>query len=550
MPFWPTHVKRHKRHLFWILPTVLVLVGWLGVNPLCESALEDYLREKVRSQNASGGMSLSYEDLDLDVFSQKFTLHNLSASPVSDTAAHAFRNLKVNRATIHGIGLSNFLWNKAIEVHQIRLDSVQITLKKMPRVTRHDQHTPPASHPMLPDSLQLPGLTGVSLGAFEMESFGLLVLGPEALDTLAYFRGDQVRLEGVGLRQAVKDNPTFIPDISNMAFEMGRQQYVVSDGLYAVGFDQLRYDAAARNLQINQFSYAPAVGPDTLASAYRYSYERYTVGFNRMEMREVRLLPLFTQGSLHINTIALDSLKAEIFRDKSLPYDTGKHANLPVQALEKLRFPVQVDSLLLTNAYLRYAESLPDTEQQVSVDFQDFQGEFLNIHTAELAAENPDPLRLSLNTNLLGAIPVSLRVELPYGSTAVHLSGSTRGSSRLANLNPTVYPAMNMRFTGGTLNGMEFRASGNTHHLHGELTMLYTDLDVTFLNQDHETKKTLSWAVNALVKHSNPNRRGRTVVGTMETERVPYKGLGNFIWKAIQSGVVNSLNPVGKHHRE
>jgi hypothetical protein len=36
------------------------------------------------------------------------------------------------------------------------------------------------------------------------------------------------------------------------------------------------------------------------------------------------------------------------------------------------------------------------------------------------------------------------------------------------------------------------------------------------------------------------------VVGLIEAERIPYKGLGNFIWKGVQSGLVNSLNPVGK----
>ena len=31
----------------------------------------------------------------------------------------------------------------------------------------------------------------------------------------------------------------------------------------------------------------------------------------------------------------------------------------------------------------------------------------------------------------------------------------------------------------------------------------------------------------------------------MDFERTPYKGLGNYLWKTIESGIINTVSPVG-----
>jgi hypothetical protein len=88
---------------------------------------------------------------------------------------------------------------------------------------------------------------------------------------------------------------------------------------------------------------------------------------------------------------------------------------------------------------------------------------------------------------------------------------------------------------------------GNPWTLNGNLTLLYHNLDVALYKEHHKKRKTLSWAANVLLKKSNPKPNGRTVVSEIHTERVPYKGLANYLWKGLESGIINSLNPFGKH---
>jgi hypothetical protein len=88
---------------------------------------------------------------------------------------------------------------------------------------------------------------------------------------------------------------------------------------------------------------------------------------------------------------------------------------------------------------------------------------------------------------------------------------------------------------------------GTPRSLRGNLTLLYHNLDVALYKDNHEKRKTLSWAANLLLKKSNPKPNGNTIVSEIYTERTPYKGLANYLWKGLESGIINSLNPFGKH---
>ena len=44
----------------------------------------------------------------------------------------------------------------------------------------------------------------------------------------------------------------------------------------------------------------------------------------------------------------------------------------------------------------------------------------------------------------------------------------------------------------------------------------------------------------------NPGKNDKVREVIMSFDRVEYKGLGNYLWKTIQSGLVNTIAPIGK----
>ena len=76
--------------------------------------------------------------------------------------------------------------------------------------------------------------------------------------------------------------------------------------------------------------------------------------------------------------------------------------------------------------------------------------------------------------------------------------------------------------------------------------MLYSNIDANLIIEKKE-KKALSWIANSVIAESNPSAKGKLKVAFIEAERVPYKGFSNLLWKSVMSGMINTINPVGKN---
>jgi hypothetical protein len=102
------------------------------------------------------------------------------------------------------------------------------------------------------------------------------------------------------------------------------------------------------------------------------------------------------------------------------------------------------------------------------------------------------------------------------------------------------------RFTEGQLQSIRFTGRANNTINSGEMTMLYNNLKAEFAQKDVGEKKNLmSWAANTALIKSNPRKNGKVRVAQMYSERTPYKGFGNFFWKTLQDGIMNTLLPIG-----
>ena len=535
----------------------LLAVGSLFLKPVLESGLEKYLRNQLVIKNQASPLSFEFESLDLSLTGRKLNLHGLRIvpSPSADSSAadatpKAFQGLEISRITLHNITPGDLLWDKNLDITSLTLDTVKILLRKTG--PRPEGGSPPVNREggAMIDSIRLPGLSGVRLGVFEMDHFQLLLEGAEK-DTLLRFTGSQLSLRGIRLAKGGPSTEAlFAPMLDSLELELRDQRLELGGGAYALGYDRFLYRNAGQSLQIENLTVDPLPEPAEMKARHRYSFETYRARMAALQIEGLDLESLFAGGDLRMRSVTLDSVHAEIFRDKTLPFDTGKTVKLPARALADLKFPLRIDTLRLRDSFLKYAENIPGSGDLIEVELNDLQMALYPIVSGAVAGSESESLHISISTHLMGALPLGVEVRMPYRGDALTLTGHSTGSARLHTLNHPVYPAIGMRFTGGTLNSLAFSAEGNSHHMQGQLTMLYKDLEVEFLKEEGDRSKTKSFLANTLVKSSNPNRHGKTIVGVIEFERIPHKGLGNYIWKTVQSGLVNSLSPVGKHHGE
>ena len=527
------------------------------VNPILERSLDNYLRKKIEIRQQTPTYAFSYEDLDIDILSEEITFTNFRMRPreeyreaflADQTTEKALKEITVNKVTVEGIGLLNFLWDKHIGITEIRVDSVTMDLfvpevrnKRAPKENRQGGFNL--------EGIRMPGIAELSLGSFQLGSFSLHQIKTSSGDTIISFASEGGNLEGVRMTKASgKERSFFEPQLGDLTLSLNSEKLDLKENLYKMGFEHMTYTFASRNLRIRDLVFQPREEREAFRAKNQYSFEIYNARLRELLLSDFDLDDFLNHGMVSIGRMELDSLDLEIFRDKTKPFNTDRRVLLLNQKMAALDFPIHIDTISAKQSYMKYTELAEDGKDPLLLDFSDLQLEVTNLTSIPDSLEALRPLTLALNARLDRAIPLGIKIELPYNSSTLRASGHTEGTSSFTSLNKTVLPAIGLQFTEGRLDGLRFAMSGTPWALRGNLTLLYHDLKVELHKADHSENKTLTWAANTLLKSANPNKKGHTVVGEIAVERIPHKGLANYLWKGVQSGLINSLNPFGKHH--
>ena len=553
-------MKTRRKILIWTL--LMLVIGTFAVvsgviNPILENTLDNYLRKKIEIRQETPTYAFTYEALDIDILSERITFTNFRMTPreeyreafnADQTTEKALKELGVNRVTVEGVGLMNFLWDKHIDITEIRVDSVSLDLF----VPEGRQKSPPKEKGkggFTLEGIRLPGIAELSLGRFLLGSFRMHQIKLTTADTLISFASEGGSLDGLGMTKATGDEKSFFePALNDLTLSLNSEKLDLRENLYSMGFEKMRYTFASQDLKINNLTFYPREEREAFRKKNTYSFEIYNARLNALDLSDFDLDQFLNHGMVSIGKMEMDSLDLEIFRDKTKPFDETRRPLLLHQKLAALEFPIHISEVGARNSYLHYTELSEDGKAPMQLDFSDLEVSVTNITSIPDSLLSGKPLTLKLSGKLDRAVPIGVQIDMDYDSEAFKVVGHTEGASNFTSLNKTVLPAIGLQFTEGRLDGLRFHMNGNPYSVHGNLTLLYHELRVELHRQDQTERKTLSWVANNLLKASNPRKNGHTIVGEIHFERIPYKGLGNFVWKGVQSGIINSLNPFGKHH--
>ena len=159
---------------------------------------------------------------------------------------------------------------------------------------------------------------------------------------------------------------------------------------------------------------------------------------------------------------------------------------------------------------------------------------------------------MSLQGQLMGNAPVHLKMEnsLSKKDNNMFWEGYV-GSFKFHTLDKVLYPILGLKILSGELHKIDFKLESDDFQSKGEMTMLYKNLHASILKSHKGSENhLLSSITNGLIHKSNPNKRGKIKTVRMSFKRDEYKGLGNYLWKTIQSGIINTITPMRKRVRK
>jgi hypothetical protein len=122
------------------------------------------------------------------------------------------------------------------------------------------------------------------------------------------------------------------------------------------------------------------------------------------------------------------------------------------------------------------------------------------------------------------------------------------GAMKLSPLNDMLEPSLNMRFNSGQVDRMTFAFHANDINSYGWMEFLYSDVDVVLMKKDPDKQWWfVSLLANAVAVSRNPGKNNKIKSVEIGYERNKNKGLINYVWKTIQSGMVRTIIPTNKY---
>jgi len=217
------------------------------------------------------------------------------------------------------------------------------------------------------------------------------------------------------------------------------------------------------------------------------------------------------------------------------------------EALAAILQPLQVNTISITNGYLKYCERvavgadpgvLTFTAVNISVE------DFTNYSEASAAIL----IRAQCNFMNSGVLKMLMTIPLTSPDFSLHYSGSLSAMD-LSRFNPFLEVVEHTRIKSGHAQEASFEIDVTDGQALGHVRAIYKDLKIAVLDKQTGTEKGLHNRVASLLanlfnfRHSNArNASGSMKEGKVNYARSPNDTFLQFVWHAVLDGVLDVLS--------
>lgn len=545
--------KRKSLHIgLWITGLLLAATGifsfWVSYH------YKNIIRQQLPSlvaKNTDSLYNVSLGDISINVLTRTVTLKNVRFAPDSVRRDFLKQNnrlpaklLSVAITEIHiaGIEWENLASNSSFDCKYIIINSPTILIDGAPK--------------------PLDSLTGkdtsTKKAAIEMISAGKIdILNPivtyhyvsDTSDYSLWIKGGKVLLSdwkletGKGL-----DTSTFF-FARNAEIALDSFNYVKKGSPYGIGASGLAFSTAGKSIDLRKVFIHITGSKENFYKEAGQQKDIYDLFFPSIKIAGLDWKGLLNKGTLHADTMQIADPSLEIYFSRLYaPNTKSKVGNYPHQLLTKIGLPLDIQTMQLTNGHFKYTEMSATTHKEGVIRFEQVSGTMNNITNIDTLIAKNEKCYIKLKGKYMdhGDIAATFMLLLSDKKGYFTVDG-TAINVDAADVNQPAKALALTEVTSFHLNKLDMHVEGNEDYGKGKFTMLYDDLNITFLkmNEDNKTDKkgkgALSFLANTLALYSSNPMPGKEVRQiTTSIKRDPYKGFFSLIWKNVFMGAKNT----------
>lgn len=525
-----------------------IFIGFLLFIVMINFIVSSVIKEKITGfllQNESNYYTATVKNVDFKLLRRSITLTDVYIIPTKksidslknkSSSKEALENITLTSIKLSGIGLIDIIFNKTIDVNSISLNDLYIHKFENSSIRKKAK-----SKSLNIDSIYLGKLNGLNISNIIFNNFQYEVYDFSKNETT--FKSNPLSFNSSGVKLIPLGDHHFKLSPAKEKFEIKNIHLNFEDIQYDFSVEQISFNFKEKYAEINNINLKPQIDKTKLASTYKYNDPVYDVSLYKLMIYNFQLSKLIKGDGLFIDSLNLSKLDLLVYKDKLKPFNESKRPGLPHTGLKRMKFPMYVQKISVDDSKILIESKIEDSETLMKIPISELNAEITNISSIKSFRENPMKVKANALLMKTGAAHLDALFPLKDHQNTFYFSGSL-GSSKMKIFDAALYPVLGLKVLEGDLDELTFSASANENEANGKMTMLYHSLEAEVFKSKsaNEENKFLSWTVNTLIHKSNPKKNKKPREVTLHTERIIYKGLGNYFWKTLQNGIINTVS--------
>jgi hypothetical protein len=523
-----------------LLATIIAVIFFLG--KYTDRVVDPYVRSLLEETKPMGH-KIEYKKLRVNLFRGLIILKEVRMFP--DTALTKDKlkiELTVKDIRLTGFSIRQLLFDKKLIIQELLVEDPIVVLilpDKPEEVVENVRAEKPKEEgaPLLRQiSLEQIIFSG---GSFQVIRNGVVLA-----------KSNDIRLvaDSISLARNSKEEPIGYT-YGEITLDLSNIELHSETGLYDMSLGGFSIKKSDSTIVLTGFRMIPKYDKKEFSRKLEFQNDRFDVKIGQVKVSRVGIVRFLAGGPLKISTVTIDSLDADIYRDKNVKFNFSRFPLFYNESFLKIPIPLYIDSVSITNSRILYGELVAGHPVAGTIALENFRFQSYDLTNQVDADSIENVMHFYVQAKVMGEGNINAELILPLEGKLhdFECSGSV-GVMQLKPLNGMLEPSINIRFNGGRVNRMTFYFAATDNVSKGWMEFLYQDLDVVMLKKEEGKEKGfISGLANFVALSNNPAPGKGLKIVEIGYERDKNKGLINYVWKTIQSGMVHTIIPIKKY---
>jgi len=533
---------KNKRWYIIIAVIAIIIAGFVVVGNYTDRLVDPFVRSLLEETKPMGH-NIEYGKIRVSLFSGSITVEKVRIFPEDTLSENKVRfNIEVESIKLTDFEFWQLVMNKNLQIQDFVIDDPNVNIilpvKTADAINEVKERQEPKPKEQLLKNVFLEKII-ISGGNFKLYRSDTLLAQTTDIQFLA---------QEINLKRNSLDEPigyTF----SDISLSLKNIDLNPQSGLYDMKLGSLLASKKDSSIVLENFKVIPKYDKREYSKKIKFQNDRFDLTIGRIEIADIGLERWMNGEALNISKLLIEGLDADIYRDKNVPADMNRFPLFYNESFLKLKIPVYIDSVLVTNSKILYGELALERDKAGTILLEDFNVQMFDLTNNVDADSIENFMAMNVQAKIMGEGQMNIELALPLQGDLHKFScmGSV-GAMELKPLNDMLEPAINITFNGGKLDRMAFAFTANDNVSDGWMEFLFSGLDVALLKKDAEKQwGFVSLMANAVAMSNNPVDGKDLKVVEIGFERDKNKGIINYVYKTIQSGMVRTIIPTNKY---